>query len=168
MSCLQVPQRIEEQRDASEDSSAGIPGMWGSWGPWSACSRSCSGGVMEQTRPCLPAYYRERGYRRPGRQYPASERTLAHQHSRHHEDSLTAYPGHVISAIRTSVPLHRNEEQLWAGLWASASSGGHNNSHLSRGALRGSRHSQTQRQNAKPEKRYVSMHCFLLAMSDVS
>lgn len=127
--------------------------MWGSWGPWSACSRSCSGGVMEQTRPCLPAYYRERGYRRPGRQYPASERTLAHENSRHHEDSLTAYPGHVISAIRTSVPLHRNEEQLWAGLRASASSGGHNNSHLSRGALRGSRHSQSQRQNTKPEKR---------------
>ncbi|XP_040457832.1 thrombospondin type-1 domain-containing protein 4 [Falco naumanni] len=148
-----VPQRIEEQRDASEDSGAGIPGMWGSWGPWSACSRSCSGGVMEQTRPCLPAYYRDRGYRWPGQQYPGSERALAHQNPRHREDSLTAYPGHVISAIRTSVPLHRNEEQLWAGLRASASSGGHNNSHLSRGALRGSRHSQSQRQHAKPEKR---------------
>ncbi|PKU38088.1 thrombospondin type-1 domain-containing protein 4 isoform x1 [Limosa lapponica baueri] len=148
-----VPQRIEEQSDAPEDSSGGIPGMWGSWGPWSACSRSCSGGVMEQTRPCLPAYYRERGYRRPGRQYPASERTLPHQNARHHEDSLTAYPGHVISAIRTSVPLHRNEEQLWAGLRAPAPSGGRNSSQLSRGAMRGSRHSQSQRQNAKPEKR---------------
>ncbi|XP_016156277.1 PREDICTED: thrombospondin type-1 domain-containing protein 4-like [Ficedula albicollis] len=68
-----VPQRIEEQGDAPEDSGAGVPGLWGSWGPWSACSRSCSGGVMEQTRPCLPAYYRER-YRRPGRHFPASER----------------------------------------------------------------------------------------------
>lgn len=150
---LQVPQRIEEQRDASEDSGAGIPGMWGSWGPWSACSRSCSGGVMEQTRPCLPAYYRERGYQRPGRQYAASERTLAHQNSRH-QDSLTAYPGHIISAIRTSVPLHRNEEQLRAGLRASAPSEGHNNSHMSRGAPRGSRHSQSQRHHPKPEKRY--------------
>uniref|UniRef100_A0A8C9F0X0 Papilin n=1 Tax=Pavo cristatus TaxID=9049 RepID=A0A8C9F0X0_PAVCR len=64
---------------ASEDSGAGIPGMWGNWGPWSACSRSCSGGVMEQTRPCLPAYYRERGYQRPGRQYvmcPESSRSI--------------------------------------------------------------------------------------------
>ncbi|XP_062439598.1 thrombospondin type-1 domain-containing protein 4 isoform X1 [Rhea pennata] len=148
-----VPQRIEEQRDAFEDSSAGIPGMWGSWGPWSACSRSCSGGVMEQMRPCLPAYYHERGYQRPGRQYPASERTLARQNPRHREDSLIAYSGHVISAIRTSVPLHRNEEQLWAGLRAPVSFGGHNNSHMSRGALRGSRHSQSQRHNTKPEKR---------------
>uniref|UniRef100_A0A8C3DLE5 Thrombospondin type 1 domain containing 4 n=1 Tax=Corvus moneduloides TaxID=1196302 RepID=A0A8C3DLE5_CORMO len=147
-----VPQRIEEQGDAPEDSSAGVPGLWGSWGPWSACSRSCSGGVMEQTRPCLPAYYRERGYRRPGRHFPASDRALAHQ-SAHHEDSLSAYPGHVISAIRTSVPLHRNEEQLWAGLRAAAAPGARNSSQGGRAALRGSRHSQGPRHSATPDKR---------------
>ncbi|XP_041463951.1 thrombospondin type-1 domain-containing protein 4-like [Lytechinus variegatus] len=26
---------------------------WGIWGPWSSCSRSCGGGVAEQTRHCL-------------------------------------------------------------------------------------------------------------------
>ncbi|KAM7039450.1 thrombospondin type-1 domain-containing protein 4 isoform 1-T1 [Acridotheres tristis] len=139
-----VPQRIEEQGDAAEDSSAGVPGLWGSWGPWSACSRSCSGGVMEQTRPCLPAYYRERGYRRPGRHFPASERPLPH-HSAHFEEPLSAYPGHVISAIRTSVPLHRSEEQPWAGPRNSSQGG--------RAALRGSRHSQGPRHSAKPDKR---------------
>ncbi|XP_029766655.1 thrombospondin type-1 domain-containing protein 4-like [Terrapene carolina triunguis] len=144
-----VPQRIEEQ--SSEDSSAGIPGIWGSWGPWSACSRSCSGGVMEQTRPCLPSYYHDRAYSRPGQQYPALERTLAPQHSHRREDPLTPYSGHVISAIRTSVPLHRNEEQLQRGLWASVSSTGRNDSHLNRGTLRGSRHSQ--RHRTKPERR---------------
>ncbi|KAJ7407949.1 hypothetical protein BTVI_61017 [Pitangus sulphuratus] len=159
-SFFEVPQRIEEQGDASEDSSAGIPGMWGNWGPWSACSRSCSGGVMEQTRPCLPAYYRERerdqGYWRPGWQFPASDRT---HHNPHQEDSLSAYPGHVISAIRTSVPLHRNEEQLWAGLRAPVPAGGRNSSHGGRGTLRGSRHSQNQqhsqnhRHSAQAEKR---------------
>lgn len=142
--CLQVPQRIEEQGDAAEDSGAGVPGLWGSWGPWSACSRSCSGGVMEQTRPCLPAYYRERGYRRPGRHFPASERALPH-HSSHYEEPLAAYPGHVISAIRTSVPLHRSEEQPWAG---------RNSSQGGRAALRGSRHSQGPRHSAKQDKRY--------------
>uniref|UniRef100_K7FQZ1 ADAMTS/ADAMTS-like cysteine-rich domain-containing protein n=1 Tax=Pelodiscus sinensis TaxID=13735 RepID=K7FQZ1_PELSI len=140
-----VPQRIEEQ--SSEDGNAGIPGVWGSWGPWSACSRSCSGGVMEQTRPCLPSYYHDRSYPRPGLQYPASERALAPQHSRRDEDPLTPYSGHVISAIRTSVPLHRNEERLQRGLWALAPSPGRNN----RGMMRGSRHSQRHRH--KPERR---------------
>ncbi|RMB94441.1 hypothetical protein DUI87_29252 [Hirundo rustica rustica] len=97
---------------------------------------------MEQTRPCLPAYYRERGYRRPGRHFPASDRALPHR-----EDSLSAYPGHVISAIRTSVPLHRTEEQPWAGLRA------RNGSQAGRAALRGSRHSQGPRHSAKPDKR---------------
>ncbi|KAF4792834.1 thrombospondin type-1 domain-containing protein 4-like protein [Turdus rufiventris] len=98
---------------------------------------------MEQTRPCLPAYYRERGYRRPGRHFPASERALPH-HSNHYEEPLAAYPGHVISAIRTSVPLHRSEEQPWAG---------RNSSQGGRAALRGSRHSQGPRHSAKPDKR---------------
>ncbi|XP_063269020.1 thrombospondin type-1 domain-containing protein 4-like [Prinia subflava] len=135
-----VPQRIEEHGDAPEDGGAGVPGLWGSWGPWSACSRSCSGGVMEQTRPCLPAYYRERGYRRPGRHFPASERALAP-----HEDSLSAYPGHVISAIRTSVPLHRSEEQPRGAP--------RNGSQAGRAALRGSRHSQGPRHGARPDTR---------------
>ncbi|NWY69430.1 THSD4 protein, partial [Erithacus rubecula] len=146
----QVPQRIEEQGDAPEDSGAGVPGLWGSWGPWSACSRSCSGGVMEQTRPCLPAYYRER-YRRPGRHFPASERPLPH-HSARYEEPLSAYPGHVISAIRTSVPLHRSEEQPWAGP-RNSSSGSGGSSQGGRAALRGSRHSQGPRHGARPDKR---------------
>lgn len=136
--CPQVPQRIEEPGDAGEDG-GGAPGLWGSWGPWSACSRSCSGGVMEQTRPCLPAFYRERGYRRPGRHFPASERALPHR-----EEPLSAYPGHVISAIRTSVPLHRSEEQPWGGRNGSGPGG--------RAALRGSRHSQGPRHGPRTDR----------------
>ncbi|XP_061451149.1 thrombospondin type-1 domain-containing protein 4 isoform X2 [Rhineura floridana] len=147
-----VPQRIEEQNAGTEDDNSGIPGTWGAWGPWSACSRSCSGGVMEQTRPCLPGYYYERSYRRPG-QFSASEKTLAHQQPHHHEDLLNPYSGHVISAIRTSVPLHRNEEQLRAGLWTRVSSAGHNDSHLNQGASRAGRLSQSRRRSPKGERR---------------
>uniref|UniRef100_H3BHK0 Thrombospondin type 1 domain containing 4 n=1 Tax=Latimeria chalumnae TaxID=7897 RepID=H3BHK0_LATCH len=123
----QVPQRIEVQNNAAEETNTGIPGMWGSWGPWSACSRTCNGGVMEQTRPCLPAYY----------QYP-----------HHYENTVNPHSGHVISAIRTSVPLHRNEGQLRTGLQSSVS-GGRNGSHFSRGILRGSRQPQSQGRDAK-------------------
>ncbi|KAG8506194.1 Thrombospondin type-1 domain-containing protein 4 [Galemys pyrenaicus] len=98
---------------APEDSGGGTPGVWGSWGPWSACSRSCSGGVMEQTRPCLPGSYRARGGRRPG--IPA--RTFA---------------GHVVSAVRTSVPLHRSRDEARAPAGFNASRQGP--------LLRGSRH----------------------------
>uniref|UniRef100_A0A8D0BKM9 Thrombospondin type 1 domain containing 4 n=1 Tax=Salvator merianae TaxID=96440 RepID=A0A8D0BKM9_SALMN len=143
-----VPQRIEDQNAATEDDSTGVPGIWGNWGPWSACSRSCSGGVMTQTRPCLPGYYYERNYHRPG-QFSASERTLADQH----EGLLSPYSGHVISAIRTSVPLHRKEEQPRAGLRAGASSTVHSDGHLSRGVSRGSRLSQSRRRSPKAERR---------------
>ncbi|XP_066491971.1 thrombospondin type-1 domain-containing protein 4 isoform X1 [Tiliqua scincoides] len=144
-----VPQRIEEQNAATEEDNTGIPGVWGSWGPWSACSRSCSGGVMEQTRPCLPGYYYDRSYHRPG-QFSASERMLPQQ-PRHQQDPLNPYSGHVISAIRTSVPLHRNEEQSRAGLRVGVYSEGRNDSRLGRGTPRGGR--QSRRRSPKPERR---------------
>nr|XP_003227484.1 PREDICTED: thrombospondin type-1 domain-containing protein 4 [Anolis carolinensis] len=148
-----VPQRIEEQNTAAEEDNTGVPGVWGSWGPWSACSRSCSGGVMEQTRPCLPGYYYERNYRRPG-QYAAPERTLApHQQAPHQEQQLSPYSGHVISAIRTSVPLHRNEEASRASFRTGVPSGGRNDSHLSKGTSRGARPSQSRRRSPKLERR---------------
>lgn len=101
-----------------EDSGGGSPGVWGSWGPWSACSRSCSGGVMEQTRPCLPSSYRARGGSRP------SVPTLS-------------INGHVVSAIRTSVPLHRSHEEQHA------MAGGSSASRSRPPVVRGSRHPQT-------------------------
>ncbi|KAJ8272288.1 hypothetical protein COCON_G00111470 [Conger conger] len=80
-----VPQRIEAQQDA-EFGEAAEPGSWGPWGPWGGCSRTCGGGVQEQTRPCLSSY-----------------------------PSQTAHPplpsGHVVSALRPSVPLHRDTGQ---------------------------------------------------------
>lgn len=152
--CPQVPQRIEEPNVATDEENAGMPGVWGSWGPWSACSRSCDGGVMEQTRPCLPGYYYdERSYRRTG-QFWGSERTLANQPRPHQEDPANAYSGHVISAIRTSVPLHRNEEDPRAGLRAGFSLGGRNDSRLSKGTPRGGRLPQARRRSPKSERRY--------------
>jgi hypothetical protein len=79
---------------APEDEGGGMAGVWGAWGPWSACSRSCSGGVMEQTRPCLPG-----PGSRPG---PGSARMRG---------PARAFAGHVVSAVRTSVPLHRSREE---------------------------------------------------------
>nr|XP_020640531.1 thrombospondin type-1 domain-containing protein 4-like [Pogona vitticeps] len=148
-----VPQRIEEQSVAPEEDNAGIPGVWGSWGPWSACSRSCDGGVMEQTRPCLPGHYYERSYRRPG-PYWGSERTLTHQPQLRQEDPLNAYAGHVISAIRTSVPLHRKEDPSRAALRAAFSLGGRNDSYPSnKGTSRGGRLSPSLRRSPKSERR---------------
>ncbi|ETE72687.1 Thrombospondin type-1 domain-containing protein 4, partial [Ophiophagus hannah] len=144
-----VPQRIKDGNVAPEEESAGIPGVWGSWGPWSACSRSCSGGVMVQMRPCLPGYYYERPSHNPG-QYSASGRALAHLQQLPQEDSLPPFSGHVISAIRTSVPLHRNEEPARAAL---SSGGVHNESYWSRATSRGGQVSQSRRRSPKSERR---------------
>ncbi|KAM7158963.1 thrombospondin type-1 domain-containing protein 4 isoform 2-T2 [Molossus nigricans] len=119
-----VPQRMAATEGAPEDG-GGAPGVWGAWGPWSACSRSCSGGVMEQTRPCLPASYRARGPR-PGA--PAR-----------------AFAGHVVSAVRTSVPLHRSREEPRAPAGLNASRQGP--------VLRGSRHPQARVREPTAERR---------------
>lgn len=125
---LQVPQRMAVAEGTPEDSGGGSPGVWGSWGPWSACSRSCSGGVMEQTRPCLPSSYRGRGGSRP------SGPTLS-------------FTGHVVSAVRTSVPLHRSREEQRTLVGSNASRPGPT-------VARGSRHPQT-RGRELSERRYV-------------
>lgn len=124
---------------APEDVGGGSPGVWGSWGPWSACSRSCSGGVMEQTRPCLPSSYRARGGPRP------SGPTL----------SIT---GHVVSAVRTSVPLHRSREEQHALAGSSASRPGPT-------VVRGSRHPQA-RGREPSERRYVCTVVLCLSLPE--
>ncbi|XP_028257890.1 thrombospondin type-1 domain-containing protein 4 [Parambassis ranga] len=80
-----VPQRADLQQRFSGQ----IQGSWGSWGPWSTCSRSCGNGVQEQTRPCLPAYTPTQNPSRVANAPPQQ-------------------PGHVISALRPTVPLHRD------------------------------------------------------------
>ncbi|XP_015199263.2 thrombospondin type-1 domain-containing protein 4 [Lepisosteus oculatus] len=82
-----VPQRIGPQQDAA-DGRGEVSGSWGPWGPWAACSRSCGGGVREQTRPCLA--------------YPQEVARVPHGVPPH-----TLAPGRVVSALRPSVPLHR-------------------------------------------------------------
>ncbi|XP_043934406.1 thrombospondin type-1 domain-containing protein 4-like [Protopterus annectens] len=146
-----VPQRIEEKAKSAEEINS-IPGIWGSWGPWSACSRTCSGGVMEQTRPCLPAHYSERPHQRQGQQYLASERTHSHQYSYHQEDSVNPYPGHAVSTIRTSVALHRNRGELRVGHQSSVSRG-HNDTVPSQALLRGSQQPHSEGQKLKAERR---------------
>ncbi|XP_038606171.1 thrombospondin type-1 domain-containing protein 4 [Tachyglossus aculeatus] len=117
-----VPWAMEETARGPEEG-ASLLGVWGTWGPWSACSRSCSGGVMQQTRPCLPGLSRD-----PGPDGPP-------------------YPHHsVVSAIRPSLPLHRGREPGQAGLEAPSGVRDH-----SRGTPRGSRHSH--RLRSKSERR---------------
>ncbi|XP_062861084.1 thrombospondin type-1 domain-containing protein 4-like [Trichomycterus rosablanca] len=71
-------------------------GSWGPWGPWGECSRSCGGGVQEQSRPCLPTY-----------SPPATTFTPRYGPHTGHEDLP-----HVISALKPSVPLyHGNNGQ---------------------------------------------------------
>lgn len=83
---MQVPQRAEPQQEFRAEHGQS-QGSWGTWGPWSACSRTCGNGVQEQTRPCLPVYTS---------QYPSRGAGVQPQQ-----------PGHVISALRPTVPLHR-------------------------------------------------------------
>ncbi|XP_067451535.1 thrombospondin type-1 domain-containing protein 4-like [Thunnus thynnus] len=83
-----VPHRAEPQQEFRAEHGE-IQGSWGAWGPWSTCSRTCGGGVQEQSRPCLPVYTPS--------QYPPV-RVGIHHHQ----------PGHVVSALRPTVPLHRD------------------------------------------------------------
>ncbi|KAM8973938.1 thrombospondin type-1 domain-containing protein 4 isoform 2-T2 [Pelodytes ibericus] len=145
-----VPQRIEQESNASENISAGPTGTWGSWGPWSACSRSCSGGVMEQTRPCLPSSYQERIYQSPNQQYATGERATSLQNTLNHDTVRSPFPGHVLSAIRTSVPLHRRGENPRYNLPASENL---SQIHLGRSIIRGARPSLPNGQIPKPERR---------------
>eukprot|EP00063_Salmo_salar_P007854 XP_013982689.1 PREDICTED: thrombospondin type-1 domain-containing protein 4-like [Salmo salar] len=88
-----VPQRAEPQQQEAGGVQGGAPGSWGSWGPWSSCSRSCGGGVQEQNRPCLPSHTLSMG----AVAYPSRP-------DGHHPNQN---PGHVVSALRPTVPLHR-------------------------------------------------------------
>ncbi|KAJ4945125.1 hypothetical protein JOQ06_013662 [Pogonophryne albipinna] len=83
-----VSQRPEPQQEFRAEHGE-VQGSWGAWGSWSACSRTCGRGVQEQSRPCLPVYTPS--------QYP-SRREGVHPQQ----------PGHIISALRPTVPLHRS------------------------------------------------------------
>uniref|UniRef100_A0A4W3IYR2 Thrombospondin type 1 domain containing 4 n=1 Tax=Callorhinchus milii TaxID=7868 RepID=A0A4W3IYR2_CALMI len=131
---FKIIQMTLQQTTVPEELGAKINGMWGSWGPWSACSRTCGIGIMEQKRPCLSAtssYYSESSYPK---------------------ESVNLRPGHIVSAFRPSIPLHRSEDQLRARLQQSASQSRNGSQHRP-GGLRESRHSVTQEQNPKPERR---------------
>ncbi|XP_034061061.1 thrombospondin type-1 domain-containing protein 4-like [Gymnodraco acuticeps] len=83
-----VSQRPEPQQEFRAEHGE-VQGSWGAWGSWSACSRTCGRGVQEQGRPCLPVYTPS--------QYP-SRREGVHPQQ----------PGHIISALKPTVPLHRS------------------------------------------------------------
>ncbi|MCJ8733105.1 hypothetical protein PDJAM_G00219260 [Pangasius djambal] len=70
-------------------------GSWGSWGPWGECSRSCGGGVQEQSRPCL------RTYSPPVTVYSSRQGP----HTGHQDPSI------VISALRPPVPVHHGNNR---------------------------------------------------------
>lgn len=90
---MQVPQRAEHHEEVRAEHGE-IQGSWGVWGPWSACSQTCGKGVQEQTRPCLPVYAPS--------QYPSRGAGVQpHQ------------PGHIVSALRPTVPLHRSTARTY-------------------------------------------------------
>ncbi|XP_049909620.1 thrombospondin type-1 domain-containing protein 4-like isoform X2 [Epinephelus moara] len=83
-----VTERAEPQQEFRAEHGE-IHGSWGAWGAWSTCSQTCGKGVEEQSRPCLPVYTPS--------QYPSRRGGVQPQQ-----------PGHVISALRPTVPLHHN------------------------------------------------------------
>ncbi|XP_056268375.1 thrombospondin type-1 domain-containing protein 4 isoform X1 [Pseudoliparis swirei] len=94
-----IPERVEPQQEFRAQQGE-IQGSWGAWGTWSPCSRTCGRGVQEQSRPCLPVYTPSLYPSRRAEVYPQQ-------------------PGLVISALRPTVPLHRD-----AGRSSNGSSGG--------------------------------------------
>ncbi|XP_063044292.1 thrombospondin type-1 domain-containing protein 4 [Engraulis encrasicolus] len=90
--------RPEAHHDSPSQQGSAPAGSWGSWGPWAECSRSCGGGVQEQTRPCLPAH-----------SHPVvPPHQPQHHHYPHHQPGN---PPLVVSALRPSVPLYREGSQ---------------------------------------------------------
>ncbi|CAJ1048758.1 thrombospondin type-1 domain-containing protein 4-like [Xyrichtys novacula] len=82
---IEVPKSEQSVQQEFRAEHGQIQGSWGAWGPWSTCSRTCGKGVQEQSRPCLPLYTPSRRAGVP-----------------------TQQQGHVISALRPTVPLHRD------------------------------------------------------------
>ncbi|XP_032877403.1 thrombospondin type-1 domain-containing protein 4 isoform X2 [Amblyraja radiata] len=78
-------------------------GLWGEWGPWSACTRTCDGGVMQQTRPCLLQTSRRI---QPTFQYARGDQSLRVYHVPREQ---------VLSTVRHSVPLHRSSASRLPG-----------------------------------------------------
>ncbi|XP_068612868.1 thrombospondin type-1 domain-containing protein 4-like [Brachionichthys hirsutus] len=89
-----VTQTAEHQQEFRAEHGE-IHGSWGTWGSWSTCSQTCGRGVQQQSRPCLPVYTQA--------QYPRRAHPYPEQ------------PGWVISALRPSVPLHRNAGSTSSG-----------------------------------------------------
>ncbi|TNN48484.1 Thrombospondin type-1 domain-containing protein 4 [Liparis tanakae] len=94
-----IPERAEPQQEFRAQQGE-VQGSWGAWGTWAPCSRTCGRGVQDQSRPCLPVYTPSLFPSRRAEVYPQQ-------------------PGLVISALRPTVPLHRD-----AGRSSNGSSGG--------------------------------------------
>ncbi|XP_048398911.2 thrombospondin type-1 domain-containing protein 4 isoform X2 [Stegostoma tigrinum] len=91
----QVQSRVKRQTVHSFTEEQ-FKGSWGRWGPWSSCTRTCGGGVMQQTRPCLP---RMKQRTQPTFQFATGDQSLRAFH----------IPlGRVLSSVRHSYPLHRS------------------------------------------------------------
>ncbi|KAG8440413.1 hypothetical protein GDO86_006243 [Hymenochirus boettgeri] len=105
---------------------------------------------MEQTRPCLPAHYREKSFDSPSQQFSAGERDHNNQNYHNYDAVLNPFSGHVVSAIRTSVPLHRSGENVRFSVPPSVDL---SQIHHNRGILRGGRKSLAPGLNPRPEKR---------------
>ncbi|TSK38384.1 Thrombospondin type-1 domain-containing protein 4 [Bagarius yarrelli] len=85
------PRPMVEPQTLDTDSS----GSWGSWGSWGECSRSCGGGVQEQSRQCL------RTYSSPPTEYSSRQGP----HTGHQDPNI------VISALKPSVPVHHGNNR---------------------------------------------------------
>ncbi|XP_038648541.1 thrombospondin type-1 domain-containing protein 4-like isoform X1 [Scyliorhinus canicula] len=97
-----VQNRVKRQ-DVDTSTEEEAKGSWGKWGPWSACTRTCGGGVMQQTRPCLPQVKQRV---QPTFQFATGDQSLRAFHIPH---------GRVLSTVRHSFPLHRSSPNNLSG-----------------------------------------------------
>ncbi|GJQ76748.1 hypothetical protein Trydic_g15591 [Trypoxylus dichotomus] len=73
------PARVYEMyKERQKNKSQKEPGVWSPWSEWSSCSRSCGGGVTQQTRQCVSPQTMKERYAHKHRRRRQEKRSMNH------------------------------------------------------------------------------------------